>query len=136
RPVDALMEKLGASPYTKSSKRGSDEFTLLDTEFERISTQLSHARSVTLQNQQLIRDLLLHDLLDGRIEPDQLPEEYTRSGIRFPHSDFCLILIFVPGLSDLTDDAEQKQIGQMLCANAVSSFSILGACYALNTDIG
>ena len=136
RPVDALMEKLGASPYTKSSKRGSDEFTLLDTEFERISTQLSHARSVTLQNQQLIRDLLLHDLLDGRIEPDQLPEEYTRSGIRFPHSDFCLILIFVPGLSDLTDDAEQKQIGQMLCANAVSSFSILGACYALTTDIG
>ena len=42
----------------------------------------------------------------------------------------------MPGLSDLTDDAEQKQIGQMLCANAVSSFSILGACYALNTDIG
>lgn len=136
RPVDALMEKLGISPYTKSLKGSPDEYTLLDMEFERISIQLSHARSITLQNEQLIRNQLLRDLLDGRADPGHLTEEYTKNGIRFPHSGFCLILIFAPGLSELTDNAQRKQAEQRLCATAVSSFSILGSCYALNTDIG
>ena len=136
RPVDALMEKLGVSPYTKSPEGGSDEYALLDTEFERISIQINHARSVTLQNEQLIRDQLLRDLLDGKNSSGQFSEEYSENGILFPHSGFCLILIFAPGLSKSSDNTGRRQLEQRLCANAVSSFSILGTCYALNTDIG
>lgn len=131
RPMDALMHKIGQTPYMESADTTLDEYSLLNAALDNMSLQMKNIDSVMQKNEQLIRDQLLHSILYGYVDPRQLSDKYEDSGITFSCSNFCLILTALPGLEEITDYAMQEQIRLLSRNNAVSAFSNLGQCYSV-----
>ena len=133
RPVDALMEKIGILPYTRTSDTSPDEYFLLNAQLDNMSLQHRKVRHIMQENEQLLREQLLRGILYGQANPLHLSAEYEKSGIQFPFSRFCIILISLSGLEKIRSYPEQEQIKLLVSNNAVNAFSILGRCYSLYT---
>lgn len=131
RPMDALMYRMGQTPYMENADTKLDEYSLLNAALDNMTQQLENIDTVMQENTQLIRDQLLYGILYGHVDPQRLSEKYQKSGITFSCANFCLILTALPGLEETTDYAVQEQIRLLVRNNAVNAFSNLGQCYSL-----
>ena len=134
RPMDAMMRKMGLPPYIDIPDAGLDEYSLLNNALDHMSDQLKNIDSLLLENRQLIQDQLLHDILYGYVDVPQLSTQYKEYGISFPHPYFCLILMALPKLDEITDFTRFEQTRLLARNNAVIAFSNLGVCHS--TDLG
>lgn len=130
RPMDAMMRKMGLPPYIDIPDAGLDEYSLLNNALDHMSDQLKNIDSLLLENRQLIQDQLLHDILYGYVDVPQLSTQYKEYGISFPHPYFCLILMALPKLDEITDFTRFEQTRLLARNNAVIAFSNLGVCHS------
>ncbi len=131
RPMDAMMRKMGLPSYIEVPDAGLDEYSLLNNALDSMSAQLKNIDSLMLENRQLIQDQLLHNLLYGYVDVGRLSTQYAEYGITFPHSHFCLILMVLPELDEITDLARLEQSRLLARNNAVMALSNLGVCYSI-----
>lgn len=131
RPMDALMHKMGQTPYMENADTKLDEYSLLNAALDNMAQQMENIGTIMQKNKQLIQDQLLHGILYGYVNPQRLSDKYGESGITFSCANFALILTALPGLEETTDYAMQEQIRLLARNNAVSAFSNLGQCYSI-----
>ncbi len=129
RPMDAMMRKIGLPTYTEVPGSGLDEYSLLNNALDNMSAQLKNIDSLMLENRQLIQDQLLHNILYGYVDVERLSTQYGEYGIAFPYHNFCLILMALPKLDEITDLARLEQIRLLAYNNALVALSNLGKCY-------
>lgn len=131
RPVDAIMRKIGSTLYTEHSGPYMDEYALINTAFDQMSSQLRNIDLIMHENEQLIRERLLSGILYNYVDIQKLSPQYEQNGILFPYPYFSVILISIPGLEEIADYTRQEQLKLIVRNNAAAAFSSLGTAYSL-----
>lgn len=134
KPVDAIMEKLGITPYTLSLSDDHDEFFRLNSALDSLTVQVSEVKSVMHENEQLVRERLLLGILHASVDVTALPQEYAQYGLSFPYRFFSLILIHMPALETMDDFTHQEQLRLVVLSSASEAFSVLGKAYGIHTN--
>lgn len=134
RPVDAIMKKIGTTPYTGKNGSLVDEFALISNAFDHMTNQMRNIDSVMHENKQLVRERLLTGIIYNYVDIHQLSPQYEQNGIHFSCPYFSVVLISIPALDDLDDYTRQEQLKLIVRNNAADAFSSLGIAYSLYID--
>lgn len=129
--LDAMMRKIGITPYTEGSSDDMDEFIRMNDALDRMNAKMTDIDKLMLENRQLVRERLLTGILYNYVDIKTLRPEYEDYGIAFPEPGLAVILLFLPALNDESDYTQREQLMLLARTNATNAFSVLGTAYSL-----
>lgn len=132
--LDAMMRKIGITPYTEGSSGDMDEFIRMNDALDRMNAQMTDIDKLMLENRQLVRERLLTGILYNYVNIKKLRPEYEDYGIVFPDPGLAVILLSLPALNDESDYTQREQLMLLARTNATNAFSVLGTAYSLYID--
>lgn len=138
KKIQILRDKICAETGDENFVAGTDIFSFLDNAMENINRQTHDLNAIMEKNKPLIQERLIYSLLNGSADLKHLSSEYENNGIVLPYPYYFIILISLPGLNTISNNAYREQQWLLVRNAAVSSFSALGCAYAVyheNQDI-